>query len=197
MSGTPVLRRSRRPCPTHPPAKSYPQSPTIQHVLCFGLEGPGELFMKTLVIAALLCLFPSVSACAQEIQWNGISYKLQTVNPVSVDAYGRIVPLPPITVLVPIENRVPTAAQPSKRTPTAPAMRRSPRSNRQTTMSTPMRFANLGSNSTMDVPSAAYGTADSSARPAISNDEPRREMANSGTSRSTLLDSRLLNRNVF
>ncbi|APZ90995.1 hypothetical protein [Fuerstiella marisgermanici] len=77
--------------------------------------------MKLSIAAALLCLASVSNVSAAEIRWNGQVYETQTVTPVTVDAYGRIMPGQPITVLIPVrqENRSSVMSTPRMETDVA------------------------------------------------------------------------------
>lgn len=71
--------------------------------------------MKTLLFVTALCLVPLQSLAAEDISINGQTYRLETIQPVSMDSLGRIVPMPPMTVLVPVKT-VQIKRQPAPRT---------------------------------------------------------------------------------
>ena len=149
--------------------------------------------MKNFVIAVVLCLVPSVTLCAQEIEFNGTRYQLQTINPVSVDAYGRLIQLQPMTILVPVVTDPSTTVEAEENraaAPTRPARR-------QAVTSSAMRFANLDTYSAADVQRPSYSATSEVSPSTVEPAENNRKFASSPKSSSVLLDSRLHARNVF
>ena len=92
--------------------------------------------MKLSIIVTLLCLATAVNVSAAEIRWNGELYRTQTVTPITVDAYGRILPSQPITVLIPVREEKRSSVKSTPRLETDVALAHVSRDG--------VRFANLG-----------------------------------------------------
>jgi len=149
--------------------------------------------MKTFLFVATLCLFPFQSLTAGEISIDGQTYRLETIQPVQIDSFGRVVPMPPMTVLVPVKS-VETKQRPMARTTrtfTAEvAQNRSPRSAVQSRLA-------YSSSSTPDVSRPVFRQQSFDAK---SMTAQRSEQLASTTRRresSTLLDSRIMQRQIF
>lgn len=72
--------------------------------------------MKTFLFVASVCLFSFQSVAADEVLWAGNVYRVETIRPVQVDAFGRIVPMPPMTILVPVKVSSDQARQSDRET---------------------------------------------------------------------------------
>lgn len=60
--------------------------------------------MKTFLFVVALCLFPFQSLNAEDIFLDGRPYRLETIRPIRMDAFGRVIPMPPMTILVPVRT---------------------------------------------------------------------------------------------
>ena len=143
--------------------------------------------MKLSITVALLCLASVASVSAAEIRWNGQVYETQTVTPVTVDAYGRIMPGQPITVLIPVrqENRSSVMSTPRMETDVALAH----------TATHGVRYANLGrpASQTSNVSDGQTSSRKATSRTySAPNQESQLTDMRSTDRRSTVLDSRRL-----
>lgn len=159
--------------------------------------------MKLSLIAALLCLTPFVSAAAAEVRLDGESFCTRIVTPVTVDAYGRIWHMAPLTILVPATKSVAatsdttnasrTAGQKSESAP-SPRSRVFHAPNSERFASASRHFANL-KRPVSDQSSNGTQSAD------FSSDRIEDVVAagqeTSAQERFRLLDSRINTRNVY
>lgn len=154
--------------------------------------------MKTLLFVAALCLLPFQSATAEDISIDGQTYRLETVRPVRLDSFGRVVPMPPMTVLIPvrttqIEQR-PTPQVTSHKTRTF--LPQTAKSSGYESAA-PNRIARANS-STPDVARPIFDERSTFARTSFS-DEGQQQLASTRSERksSMVFDSRAMNRQVF
>lgn len=152
--------------------------------------------MKTFIFVTALCLLPFQSVMADEIVWGGKTYRLETIRPVQVDAFGRLVPMPPMTVLVPVAVDQPSQDRDSlTATPSRSA-------NSQDSRTTPHRVANRTS-AASDVNRSLFQQSPedsrSQRREFTSADRSPQQMASTHQSSSVnmLRDSRTLQRRVY
>jgi len=152
--------------------------------------------MKLSIATALLCLTPFLSvASGDDVTWNGKSYRMETIAPISVDAYGRIRPLPPVTILVRV------TPEPTQSTDTVPAPRPAIRTFRaksdERIAATRFRFANESHASNEDVTGARSEAVETTT--AKADDNRRSSDADGQTDQRTAAyrDSRLFERRIF
>lgn len=155
--------------------------------------------MKTLLFVTALCLVPFQSLAADDISINGQTYRLETIQPVSLDSFGRVVPMPPMTVLVPVKTAQIKRQSAERTTRTfSSQVAQSPRS-RSMTQSRLARTSNL----TSDVPRPIFDQRPTDARDTRSNagtvDRNQERLASTSREnrKQMLLDSRISQRRVF
>lgn len=154
--------------------------------------------MKTFLFVATLCLLPFQSVAAEEMMWGGKTYRVETIRPVQVDALGRIMSMPPMTILVPIKATT-GRAQEANRMPLPTTIRRT--ANEPTHQTPAHRVANREfaasdiSRSLLQPPASAPVSPRSDTR----SFESSRQLVSGHqrTSSNDLRDSRTLHRRVY
>ncbi|MEP3482395.1 MAG: hypothetical protein ABJZ55_24340 [Fuerstiella sp.] len=159
--------------------------------------------MKTFLLVAAFCLLPFPPVSAEDISIDGQTYRLETIHPVRLDSFGRLVPMPPMTVLVPVltmQSQLhppqphPTQKAASKKTRTfLPQVAKS----RSFKLTAPTRIARIDS-STPDVAHPVFNQRSPFAHAPFS-DKDKQQLTSTQTGRISpmVLDSRSLNRKVF
>ena len=152
--------------------------------------------MKTFLFVVALCLFPFQSLNAEDILLNGRPYRLETIRPIRMDAFGRVIPMPPMTILVPLRTArikqhsvLPTTRNDSTRLA----------KNRISNSPTNSRLANRTA-ATPDVARPVFDQRPTERRESLVSSPGHRQHLASTTSRSqsTLLrDSRISQRRVY
>lgn len=155
--------------------------------------------MKTFLFVTALCLFPFQSLTAEDISINGQTYRLETIQPVHLDSFGRVVPMPPMTVLVPVRT-IRIERLPIPRTTRSFSSRVAQNRSSQTT--TQPRLARTDS-STPDVARPVFkqrltkGLSSHSSQVPAGNSQQRLASTTNRSQSSMLLDSRIPQRRVF